>query len=404
MRSMNLGFGRASLGFWLVAAICLGLGLYNLPPARAQGAGPSGAALPADFAFVEYTPWLVVNKGPAASKGVIYFVWGWNRLGALDRFHLPPYLLTDFNRQGWDVITAKVPESYTGKIYGPNLGAAAVPLLRQAVTALRAKGYRRVVVAGHGWGALTAMEAAQNGGLAADALVLNAPGGGGGPAIFLSGQPNPDFDQGVANTAAAMDDISIPTILTDFGGDAFDKHGVTGAAAEHSFTQRNLPHIVIVDAPGFYGHFAAWTPFFDFVYGKCLESFLEAPATRQCPLPPISNADFRSILNLQQIADPDAKRVTAMATLTGHSFFIYTVDDGESRGGHDTEVSHYDFQSPTLLLNTVHNEAYSVPVSFEDGRFCLGDDCRVLLQWSDRQLLEFNAQTGKIAAWWVKEN
>ena len=76
----------------------------------AEAAVPVATSKP--LTFVEFTPWLIqAPRGPAAAKGVVYFVGGFEAGGMLDGFRITPYFLKRLNDEGWDVIGAKAPRN-----------------------------------------------------------------------------------------------------------------------------------------------------------------------------------------------------------------------------------------------------------------------------------------------------
>jgi hypothetical protein len=42
-------------------------------------------------------------------------------------------------------------------------------------------------------------------------------------------------------------------------------------------------------------------------------------------------------------------------------------------------------------------------VTFRKDLHCVGSQCSKLIKWSEGQLLEFEAKSGKLAAWWVEQ-
>jgi hypothetical protein len=55
-------------------------------------------------------PWLVKNQGPDAARGVFYFIHGYEPVKpGNDDFDGAPPPVVGLNREGWDVVGAKVP-------------------------------------------------------------------------------------------------------------------------------------------------------------------------------------------------------------------------------------------------------------------------------------------------------
>ena len=342
--------------------------------------------------LIEQHPWLARNDlGPGDAKGVVYFVTGWVTRGNRDDWKLAPYILKTLSENGWDVIKAKIPFKYAGRISGVGVGSVIARSLPQRVKELKDKGYRRVVLFGHSAGAWAAMLAVRNGNPNVDALLLNSPFGY-GPRTFENGRANPDFRKNLTEFGPLVDSIKTPTIMMFFSDAENYDPGERGPIAEKHFAQAGVPRQVIDNPPGITGQFGAWLPFFDFAYGKCIAAFLESPASEGCPLPRLSNDDFRSILDLEQVADADKKRITAAEALRGKTFTVYATD---------TALRHYDFVAPTRRDVIETDRAFHEDVSFRNGLLCTGSKCSLLISWSEHEILEFDPKTGGLSAWWI---
>jgi hypothetical protein len=372
--------------------ICINGKMWSLPPGDP----------PQDLELLEFAPWLVGNRGPSEAKGVILFLLSFNLDGSLDRYRLTPYFLKTLNEHGWDILEAKVPERFTGRSWGARLSEAEAPLVKGSVKALKDRGYRRVIAGGFGAGAWTAILAAQNGDLAADALLLDSPFGY-GPSQWPDGVANPRFLRNLTELAPLVKNISLPTVFMKFAGDVWDYGQTPGELFKQSLGQRSTPNLVINHPPGFDGYFGAWMPIFDYAYGQCIEDFLERLASAPCALPPLSDRDFRSIVSLRQVADPQQNGATSVGRLLGKKFDVYPVDIAATHPYQDTENRRYEFVGPTQLLQTNHNNELRRSISFRDGLLCVGGSCHVLLDWSDGYLLEFEPETGNLLAWWIED-
>jgi pimeloyl-ACP methyl ester carboxylesterase len=345
--------------------------------------------------LLESTPWLVgPNKGPTQAKGVIYFVGGFSPAAvSVESYRLVPYYLKSFAENGWDVVLAKHPRVGSGSFGFTHVGGAA-QTIRRRVAELKAQGYKRVVAGGHSWGGWAAMMAARDG-AAVDALLLSAPNTFGPRISPITGGPNGDFRLVVTEFGPVLSKINIPTVLILPDDTIWDPDpGARGQIAEKYFTQANVPHLVIAKPPGFTGHFAGWLPFFDFAYGKCIESFLELPKTEACPLPRISRDDFRSILNLKQVTDADKRRITSAETLVNKKFDAYENDDFNRQ---------YDYISSSQRTNMQAVSDTRESFSFRDGLLCTGSKCSTLIRWSEQEILEFDAKAGDLKAWWIED-
>jgi pimeloyl-ACP methyl ester carboxylesterase len=400
--SANLqGPGQAEIVSAHVHA-CVEAKLQDLAQAAATGSGSPQAPLP----LIESTPWLTgPNKGPAQAKGVIYFVGGYSLDGSsVDDFHLVPYYLSSLASQGWDVILAKIShaESSSG-VLGPRgfeyVGGGA-QTIKNRVAALKAQGYKRVIAGGHSWGAWAALLAAHDG-AAADALLLSAPNTYGPRISAVNGKPNPEFGMVLSEFGPVLDKVEVPTVLILPDDNVWDPDpGARGEIAEKHFAQDNVPHLLIVKPPGFSGHFAGWLPFFDYAFGNCIGNFLQAPGPAACALPPISNADFRSILGLKQIADADNRRIASAAPLVGKKFAVYENDTG----GNIQFNRQYDFISPVQRDTMQPLQEGLESYVFRGGLLCAADNCTALIRWSEREILEFDPKTGNLRAWWIEHD
>jgi pimeloyl-ACP methyl ester carboxylesterase len=368
---------------------------------RMQALGETAEASPANadqpVHLTESTAWLVgPTKGPARAKGVIYFVAGYSPARPMiDDFHLVPYFLKSLADDGWDVVRAKLPENVVGprglgSVWG---GAQAI---RQRVAALKAQGYKRVVTAGHSWGGWAAMLAASDGG-GGDAVMLSAPNTFGPHTIGSAARSNPAFHQIVDAFAAALGKDRRPTVLILPDDNVWDPDpAVRGRIAEQYFTQANIPNLDITKPPGFFGHYADWLPIFDYGYGACLRAFLDNPAAKAaCAPPPLVNTDFRSIVEMKQLADASARRIAAATPLVGRRFVAYTLEDMDNK--------HFDYVSPAERVTMESDHVAREQVAFRNGQQCIVQVCSILLRWSDHEILEFDPRSGSIKAWWTED-
>ncbi len=111
--------------------------------------------------LIEFTPWLVVNHGPDVAKGILYYIRGWSEGLGLDEFHLAPYLTKTLGENGWDVVVAKYPQGEVDQQFRYTSVSAAAPFVRERTAALRAQGYKRVILGGQSWGSWVEMAADQ---------------------------------------------------------------------------------------------------------------------------------------------------------------------------------------------------------------------------------------------------
>ena len=280
---------------------------------------------------------------------------------------------------------------------------------------LKAQGYKKVVLAGHSWGAWVAMVAAQDPQCAADALLLSAPNTFGPRLSQIAGKQeehirggysrrpsekktarlNPNFSKVLTEFGPALNGVKTPTVLilpddTDWDPDP----GARGEIAKKHFTDVNVPHLIIAKPPGFSGHLAAWLPVFDYGYGKCVQSFLENPRSGACRAVPLTRFDFRSIVSISQMAALD-KRLVSADTLAGKKFAAYTMSDLANK--------YYRYTAPGKRMVTEGGGERPQDVTFHDGLHCADKTCSRLVRWSDGYILEFDPKTGDLDAWWVED-
>jgi hypothetical protein len=233
-------------------------------------------------------------------------------------------------------------------------------------------------------------------GATADALLLSAPNPFGPRLSPTDGKPNQEFGMIVSEFGPALSKVKIPTVMIVPDDNNWDPDpAARGQIAEKHFTQANVPHLVIAKPPGFFGHFAGWLPFFDYAYGRCIAKFLENPNSNACPLSPIANDDFRSILNLRQIVDADKRRITSADTLVGKKIDAYENRRISRQNDYISSSQRTDLQPVSEVRETY---------SFRDGLLCAEGECSTLIRWSEREILEFEPKTGDLKAWWIEDN
>jgi triacylglycerol esterase/lipase EstA (alpha/beta hydrolase family) len=100
----------------------------------------------------EASPWLSAKTlGPGEAKGIVYFVHGYAPEAPRSFQPMPHYLRT-LSEKGWDMLAARVPLAMDG-IRSYEVVTRGAAFMRRRVRELKAQGYKRVVLAGHSWGA-----------------------------------------------------------------------------------------------------------------------------------------------------------------------------------------------------------------------------------------------------------
>ena len=157
--------------------------------------------------------------------------------------------------------------------------------------------------------------------------------------------------------------------------------------------QQNVPHLVIDKPAGFGGHFGGSLPVFDFAFGRCIQGFLDSAKAATCWPPPLSNEDFRSVVNIRQVADAEQKLVASGTSFAGRKFAAYDLDE---------VFQHFDYVTPVQReLLTVYVRKREA-ISFRNGLHCVAKACTKLVRWSDSEMLQFDPASGNLKAWWVR--
>ncbi|PWS38760.1 hypothetical protein DFH01_05775 [Falsiroseomonas bella] len=157
------------------------------------------------------------------------------------------------------------------RVGGPDPLAAGAERLAAGTAALRARGYRRIVLLGESRGAFIALVALRYPGLA-DGVVLAAPAAHG-----RSVERRP---QALADFAAALDaaspDAPARLALFLFADDPWDPDPARRAALFRAAAERlGRPALVVEHPPAPIGHGGVQDPEFDAIFGACLVAFLD---------------------------------------------------------------------------------------------------------------------------------
>ncbi len=162
---------------------------------------------------------------------------------------------------------------------GPDPLAQGAERLAEGTAALRARGYRRIVLLGESRGAFIALVALRHAGLA-DAVVLAAPAAHGRRADRRA--------QALADFAAALDAARPgPRLaLFLFDDDAWDPDPAARAALFRAAAARLGAPALLVERPAApTGHGGLQEPDFDALFGACLAAFLDPDRTPPATCP-----------------------------------------------------------------------------------------------------------------------
>jgi hypothetical protein len=343
--------------------------------------------LPAELRLLESTPWLAKHVGPAASKGVIYWIQGFAQdPPVLDAFHLAPHFLKTLSEDGWDVIEGKVSASQSLTDL-QQLTLSSVEFVESRLRQLKSGGYSRVILGGQSWGGWVAALAAGESRNNANGLLLSAPDIA---PPTKGGVPNPYFSRNVTEFPALIGAIKTPTILMLFADDEYES-GERGKTAEHILSEKGVPHRVIDKPSGFTGHFAAWSPIFDYVFGQCISDFLKSADNGACKPQELSDKDYRSVLNIDRIEKPEL--ITSDVDLVGKNFVSYSL---KRQSGEFEYIGAGKLRHLTFVKNA------DVDYSFRGSLHCIGELCFHLVRWSAGQFFAFNPRDGTLGAWWLE--
>jgi hypothetical protein len=203
--------------------------------------------------------------GPAAAQGV--FVWGHGRGSGDSRGAQPQPYTRWFNNAGYDVMRFdRHPNSDE-----PDRAAA---WLRESLTALRAAGYKRIVVGGQSRGGWNALMMLAHPGLA-DGVVAMAPARHGDGAIG-----NANYPRATADFRELMEKASDPrarTVIAGFQGDNFIPDPDARSALVNQLLPSRVGRVLWLDRPaGITGHGGGNTWQFNDRFGGCIFRFVTA--------------------------------------------------------------------------------------------------------------------------------
>jgi pimeloyl-ACP methyl ester carboxylesterase len=313
-------------------------------------------------------------------------------------YRAAPYFFKSLSENGWDIFGGMMPRGLPS-IATEYVAPAGAFMLRRAEE-LKREGYKRVVLAGHSLGAWSASRVSENAGAPFEAILLSAPAVFGTRISPFTGGPNPTYQLNLTELGPLFMKVKKPTFLVVPDDRDYDPDpAARGAIAEKIFTQAKLEHVVLTKPPGFSGHIAAWLPIFDYAYGKCIQRFLESPSSDACQVPALSNADFRSIVRLDQVTGADDKRITSGEPLVGKKYIVYSLQS-EADKPNVRELTYLSAnQRQSLEIDSSPREK----IAFRDGLHCAGTKCSILVRWTENQLLEFDAKSRNVSAWWAEE-
>jgi dienelactone hydrolase len=200
--------------------------------------------------------------GPDRANGVV--VWSHGRSIESEDYlaPLPPYV-GFLAKRGWDAYRFN-------RLRDRDTLPDSARALGEAASALKTKGYRRVVLAGQSFGAFLSIIAAGRSD-DVDAVIATAPAAYGSFAEYYE-----TWRLNASKLYPLLEQMSSGTrvMLFFFHGDDFDPGG-RGERASQILDRRAVEHRVIDQPARLVGHWAATTPAFADRFGSCMLAFIE---------------------------------------------------------------------------------------------------------------------------------
>jgi pimeloyl-ACP methyl ester carboxylesterase len=365
--------------------------LINLGSALAGSSGSSDYSQ-ADLKpleLTEFTPLAVHNKGPEKAEGVIYFIEGLDKNDrSRDDFRATYPIVSQLNRHfGWDVVEAKFPNDAD---YGMSSIAQSSNHVIARLGALRAQGYKKIVLAGQSWGAWVSIDVAgrPTSNTSMDSLLLIAPANYG--MKEYDGKPNEFFTLNKTEYVENIKSIKVPATVVFFRDDEYDPGG-RGAVTQETFSRNGVPLFLIDRPETLEGHGAAWQLRFGAIYSACIDRFIETFSATTCAAPrksPLATGVAQSEADLLK-PDSGAKRV-GLDDIKG-KILIETTPMGF--------VSVNQVTDSEVRISTM-DAAYSMAVSSKGEQTCVGNICRKLYRLADGGYVAVDDK-GAITSWLV---
>ena len=371
----------------LIAFLWAGATLCASATLAADGLGMTGrhaAAKP--LALTEFEALNINNAGPEKAYGAIYFIDGLDPSApAADDFKPTyPYLQALNSQFGWDVFNAKYPSS------DPDVAQSiprSLPFVAKRIAALKAQGYKRVVIAGQSWGGWLSINAASITDISKklDGLLIVAPAAYG--SRIWQGKDNPYYLQNLTDYVRHIKTVRTPTVAVFFDGDAYDP-GERGDVTDAFYSRTETPLLLIARPAGFVGHGAGWLPPFSDVFAACINDFLKKPETRKCPAAdPVVRRDSGEISEARLLGDKEATPVK-QTDLAGRQFILTSPE---------IEVQVLKFGRRNVEVATADG-VFDADLPSKENEACLGEDCYRLYRLPNGRYLGFR-ENGSFAGW-----
>jgi pimeloyl-ACP methyl ester carboxylesterase len=314
-----------------------------LPLAVLAGMLPAGAPAGAierywiEPGFESFPP-----KGPEAALGIV--IWNHGLKGHESQYQYPPPpLVQGLAARGWDVI--KLNRDPTWENSWSNAGKRHVERLIEEVAAVRAKGYRRVIVAGQSYGGAISLAAAgELDGLWA--VIATAPGTG---QATMQGEITDKWSDAIARDTydelRRLRHARVVLVLPKDDELITIARGPTARTILQS--KAELPFLLVDETVPLKGHSAAYSADFN-PYASCIGYFLEPESEPRAGEFHCLHDEFARVKRIIQLAD-----AKALAT-AGATWFGYYPRSGQElvltlgSGGGTGEVVEYAWGPGTL--------------------------------------------------------
>lgn len=200
--------------------------------------------------------------GPAKAMGAVIWSHGRSVDSEDSKAPIPPYMAA-LRDGGWDTYRFN-------RMRSSDTLAASAQGLGEEVHKLKQQGYRQVALSGQSFGAFLALMAADASD-EVDAVIATAPAAYGSFSEFYD-----SWRSNATRLYPLLEQVRRARVMVFyFHGDDFDPGG-RGDRSRDILTARKLPFVVIDQPPQLTTHWAAATPQFARLYGRCMLGFLDA--------------------------------------------------------------------------------------------------------------------------------
>ena len=233
-----------------LASLVISVAGYAHDPLWLAPAYPSGQAL-----------------GPQKARGAVIWSHGRSIDSEDSAVPIPPYMAV-LRDGGWDTFRfnrLRDSDTFENSTRG----------LVEQVRSLKKQGYRRVALAGQSFGAFLALMAADVSD-EVDAVVVTAPAAYGSFSEYYT-----SWRDNATRLYPLLEEVKQARVMAFyFHGDDYDPGG-RGERSDAILAAHGLPHVVIDQPARLTTHWAATTPEFARLFGKCMLGFLDATSVSE---------------------------------------------------------------------------------------------------------------------------